>query len=161
MTQKQPKRTMLAAHALWDGGNSRAAFPIIREWAIAGDSAAIQNLGYMYDRGEGTRRSRRQAMYWYRRSYRMGVAASASNIATIYRDEGKHRLAFLWYRRAAALEDGDAEVEVAKRYLAGIGVPTHLGRAVAALKRAVRTRYITPDSRAEARRLLKRLGSAP
>jgi TPR repeat protein len=91
----------------------------------------------------------------------MGVAASASNIATIYRDEGKHRLAFLWYRRAAGLEDGDAEVEVAKRYLAGIGVAKHLGRAVAALKRAVRTRYITPDSRAEARRLLGRLGSAP
>ena len=105
---------MLEAHALWDGGDPKTAFRIIREWALAGDETAIQNLGYMYDCGEGTRRDRSKAMYWYRRSYRMGHSVSAMNIATVYRDEGKPRLAFAWYKRAAAMGDGDAEVEVAR-----------------------------------------------
>src|SRR5262245_44904159 len=108
--------TMLEAHAIWDGGDPRTAFQIIHGWALAGDETAIQNLGYMYARGEGTRRNRAKAMYWYRLSYRLGSSASASNIATIYRDEGKSRLASAWYRRAAALGDGDAEVELAERY---------------------------------------------
>lgn len=148
---------MLEADALWDRGDLKAAFRIIREWALAGDAAAIHNLGYMYDRGEGTKRNRTKAMYWYLRSYRKGSAASASNIATVYRDEGKPGLAFAWYKRAAAMGDGDAEVELAKRYLAGDGVARHRGRAIAALKRALSTSYITPASREEARRLLRNL----
>jgi TPR repeat protein len=155
----KPERTMLEAHIIWDRGDPKTAFRIIREWALAGDETAIQNLGYMYDRGEGTRRSRSQAMYWYRRSYRRGSSASASNIATIYRDEGKARLAFAWYKRAAVMGDGDAEVEVARRYTSGDGVAKHRGRAMAALKRALSTQYITPASKEAAARLLGHLRS--
>lgn len=149
---------MLQAHALWDSGNSKVAFRTIRAWALAGDETAIQNLGVMYARGDGTRRSRSKAMYWYRRSYRRGDAASASNIATLYSDEGRLRLAFTWYRRAAAMGSGDDEVEVAKMYLVGSGVAKHRGRAIAALKRAALSRYITPAGREEALKLLKQLG---
>jgi TPR repeat protein len=149
--------TMLEAHALWDRGEARAAFRIIRKWAMSGDETAIQNLGYMYDCGEGTRRTRRKAMYWYRRSYRLGSSASASNIATIYRDEGKPQLAFAWYKRAAEMGDGDAELELAKRYAGGVGVARHRGRAAAALKRALSTQFITGAARQEATALLKRL----
>ena len=148
---------MLEAHALWDRGDLKAAFRSIREWALAGDDTAIQNLGLMYDRGEGTRRSRSKAMYWYRRSYLRGSATSASNIATVYRDEGKARLAFAWYKRAAALGDGDAEVEIAKRYLAGDGAAKHRGLAIAALRRALSTRYITPAAREEAKHLRRQV----
>ena len=148
---------MLEAHALWDRGKPKAAFRIIREWALAGDETAIQNLGYMFDRGEGTKRDRNQAMYWYRRSYRRGSSTSASNIATVYRDEGRPHLAFTWYKRAAAMGDGDAEVEVAKRYLNGEGVARHHGRALAALRRAVATPFITPAMREEAAQLLRQL----
>jgi len=155
--RRNPKLTMLEAHVLWDRGDAKAAFQSIREWALAGDDTAIQNLGLMYDRGEGTRRSRSKAMYWYRRSYRRGSAASATNIATVYRDEGKPRLAFAWYKRAAAMGDGDAQVEIAKRYLAGDGVTKHRGLALAALRRALSTSYITPASREEAEKLRRQL----
>ena len=66
---------------------------------------------------------------------------------------------FAWYKRAAAMRDGDAGVEVAKRHLAGDGVAKHRGRAVAALKRAISTQYITPDAKEEAEQLLTQLGS--
>jgi TPR repeat protein len=86
--------------------------------------------------------------------------AAASNIATVYRDEGRHRLAFEWFRRATTMKDADAQVDVAKYFLSGAGVAKHRGRAVAALKRAIASKYITPFRREEAEQLLKTLSQA-
>ena len=55
-------------------------------------------------------------MYWYRRAVRQGQAAAANNIGTIYRDEGRLRLAIRWFAKAADLGDGDALLEMAKLY---------------------------------------------
>ena len=109
-------------YAAWDSGDFRTAFRLFAAQAQAGDHDVELNLGYFYDVGLGTRKNRVKAMYWYRRAYRRGSGAAASNIATIYRDEGRHAMEFAWYKRAAILQDGDAEVEIAKLYLSGSGV---------------------------------------
>jgi uncharacterized protein len=147
-------------YAAWNRGDVKAAFQIFQAQARAGVKSSWLNLGYFFDVGLGTKRNRTKAISWYRRAYRAGDGAAASNIATIYRDAGRARLGLQWYRRAAALHDGDAAVEVAKHYLSGIGVRRHGGRAVVYLRRALATKHISSASRAEARRLLRSLGTA-
>ena len=111
-------------------------------------------LGYLYDVGRGTRRSRAKAMLWYLKSYRTGNSSSASNIATMFRDSGKARLEFEWYRRAAALSDGDASLEIAIRYLSGKGVRRSLQSAVRELERVLQTKHTSQEARDTARQLL-------
>jgi TPR repeat protein len=141
-------------YAAWDSGNFRTAFRLFAAQAHAGDHEVELNLGYFYDVGLGTRKNRVKAMYWYRRAYRRGSGAAASNIATIYRDECRHALEFAWYKRAAALRDGDAEVEIAKLYLSGSGVRKDHRKAMAALRRALASPFITPYGCEEAAQLL-------
>jgi TPR repeat protein len=145
------------AHTAWEMGDVRTAFRLFREMAEAGDFHSYLNLGYFYDVGLGTSKSRTVALRWYRRAYRAGDSAGASNIATVYRDQGRHRAAFDWLRRAAAMNDGDAELEVAKCYLAGLGVARHRGHALAAIKRALASRSITEASREEAAHLSRQI----
>ena len=111
-------------------------------------------LGYLYDLGLGTRRSRLSAMHWYLRSYRAGDASSASNIATMYRDSGQHKLEFDWYLRAAEMGDGDAKLEVAIRYLSGKGVRRNLGRAIQYLVATRKTKYTSESAKDVAWQLL-------
>ncbi|MDB5807088.1 MAG: hypothetical protein JWN73_4410 [Betaproteobacteria bacterium] len=143
-----------APYAAWKKGDVRTAFRLFLAHARAGGRGHEINIGYFYDVGLGTRKNRGEVMRWYRLDYRRGSSGAASNIAMIYRDEGRHAMEVAWYQRAAALDDGDAEVEIAKYYLSGLGAPKHRGRAIAALKRAVKSRHITPDGREEAARIL-------
>jgi len=143
------------AHAAWEMGDVKTAFRLFREMAEAGDPHSYLNLGYFYDLGLGTRKSRTDALRWYRRAYRNGDSAGASNIATVYRDQGRFREAFEWFKRAAAMNDGDAELELAKCYFDGLGVTKHRGHAIAAIKRALSSTNITQAGREEAARLFR------
>jgi hypothetical protein len=144
-----------AAHAAWDRGRLTVAFKRFLALAEGGESEAWLNLGNFYANGIGTRRNRAKAMRWYRRAYRDGSGAAASNIATIYRNEGRPRMEAAWYRRAALIDDGDAAVELAKHFLFGSGVRKNRGHAAAYLKRALSTKFITFEGRIEARSLLR------
>ena len=141
-------------YVAWDRGDFRTAFRLFATQAREGNHDVELNLGYCYDVGLGTRKSRVKAMHWYRRAYRKGSGAAASNIATIYRDERRHVLEFAWYRRAAKLQDGDAEVEIARLYLSGSGIRKDRRKAMAALRRALASFYITPEGREMAAQLL-------
>ena len=148
-----------AAHTTWERGDLKQAFKQYLAIAKLGCDGAWINVGYFYDVGIGVKRNRKQALYWYRRAYRSGHSAAASNIATLYRDEGRSRLEVIWYKKSAALGDADAAVEVAKHYLSGTGVRKHRGHALAYLNRAIATPspYITKASLNEARRILRKL----
>ena len=142
-------------HIAWESGDLRLAFQLFSAQAAAGDDGAQLNLGYFYDVGLGTRRNREKALQWYRRAYRQGSSAAASNIATVYRDNGRPRLAFAWYKRASIMNDGDAMVEIAKRYLSGSGVRKNGEQARRFLKRAIGSKHITEAGREEAQALLR------
>jgi len=148
------------AHDAWERGEYKAAFRVYKILANRAADGGMLNLGYFYDQGIGVRKNRAQAMKWYLRAYRRGSGAAASNIATIYRDEGRHRLEAQWYKRAVRLQDGDAAVELAKLVIKGKGIRFDRSYASRLLKRAAASRYITEDGREEAIKLAHELRRA-
>ncbi len=141
----------LLAHEAGDYGQ---AFCWLKSLAEQGAAEAYHMLGYLYDVGRGTRRSKAKAIYWYRKAYANGESASASNLATIYRDSGAARLEFEWYKRAADLGDGDALLEIGIRYLSGKGIRRSAAKAVACFAAAMESKNACEASRDTARQLL-------
>jgi TPR repeat protein len=116
---------------------------------MAVDSSLLV-LGYAYDVGLGTKRDIGQALRWYRRAARNGQSTAASNIATIFRDAGKSRLAFRWWKRSSDLNDGDAAVDLGYCYQYGIGTRRNLRDAQRLFKKALKSANITEYGREEA-----------
>jgi uncharacterized protein len=139
-----------SAHAAWDAGNLRTAFRLFAECAKTGTVGCMLDLGYFYDEGLGIKKDKALAMYWYKRAYRQGDGAAASNVAILYREMGRNRLTYHWFCRAASRGDGDAEVEAAKLLAVGRGVRRSEPLALAALQRARRSKNITPSGKDEA-----------
>jgi TPR repeat protein len=147
----------IRAHRQWDAGKLRGAFRLMLSAAKLGDSAAMSNLGYFYDEGIGVKRNRAAAMQWYRKAYRRGDHAGASNIGLIYRMENKPRRALRWFEKAVALGDIDANLEIAQVYIKDLEQPQAAKpylETVAAGKPRV---DVTEASWEEARLLLKGL----
>ena len=114
LSRREADELFRRANDQWDHGKIRSAFRLFLSGAKAGDPGAENDLGYFYDTGTAVKRNRQQAVYWYKRAYRHGNAAGASNIGTILRDEGKTGQALLWFQRAIKLGDADSNLEVAK-----------------------------------------------
>lgn len=144
----------LEAHEAWERGDLKRAFSLFRRCADLGQVGCMVDLGYFYDEGVGVRKDKEKAMSWYKRAYRLGNSAAASNIAILYREHGRHQLERQWFERAAALGDGDAAVELAKLYLEGKGARRSKEKAVALLNGAVSSSSITEAGREEAAVLL-------
>jgi len=147
----------LQAHSAWDHGHRVRARQLFQRGADAGAVGCMVVLGYFYDVGIGAHSDKNTAMHWYKRAYRKGDAAAASNIAVLYEEQGKSRLVFGWYARSAALGDGDSSLELAKLYLSGQGVRSSVKSAKKHLRAALSSRSITEASREEAQELMHRL----
>jgi tetratricopeptide (TPR) repeat protein len=126
------------------------SFRLLKAAAEGGYKEAAAPLGYSYDVGLGTRRSRRQAVRWYTVDYRNGRSGGAANLATVYRDLGDLRRAFGWWMRAAAMGDGDAMVDAGYCYQYGIGVRKNIAVARRLYRRAIPARDISMWGREEA-----------
>lgn len=144
-----------------EAGHMGVARRFFERGAALGDALCCQRLGSIYDRGVGCKPDKRRALYWYKKAWRSRDWCAATNIAILYRENGQHRLEFAWFERAARAGDGDALVEIAKCYLAGVGVPKDRVKAIQCLQRAVAlTPYeapygITPFGWEEANSMLR------
>ena len=145
------------AHRAWESGDLASAFMCFRLGANGGQVGCMMNLGYFYDEGVGTLRSKHDAMRWYKRAFLNGDSSAASNIAILFRERGNHRQMFRWFVAAARRDDGDALVEVAKCYLMGLGVPRSTMMTIANAHKALRSAHISPAGREEAFGLLAAL----
>lgn len=145
------------AHRAWESRNLAGAFNCFRLGANDGQPGCMLDLGYFYDEGLGTLRSKHEAMRWYKRAFLSGDSCAASNIAILFRERGSHRHMFRWFIAAARRDDGDALVEVAKCYLMGLGAPRSTMMAVANARKALRSAHISPAGREEAVGLLTAL----
>mgnify|MGYP005806872757 CR=1 FL=1 len=147
------------ANRQWDNGNMKQAFKLFQQAANCGDLNAQNSLGYFFDHGYGTKVDKAKAMYWYKRAARHGDSCAISNVAICYREMGKRALAQRWFEKAIRAGDGDARLELAKMHLSSKSQSSvQVEAARQQLKMAIEATSITPDSRNEARRLLKRLG---
>lgn len=151
------EETELKAHEAWEAGNLALAFELFSVCAAQGSEGGMLDLGYFYDEGIGTPQDKEQAMHWYKKAYRLGSSAAASNIAVLYREQGRFSLSAEWFRRAIHLQDGDAEVELAKLLIAGKGVRKSLSAAMEHLLNALVSDRITPAGIEEAEELLRQM----
>lgn len=145
------------AHDAWESGDLRGALMRFRMGAAEGRRGCMMDLGYFYDKGLGTARSKHEAMHWYKQAFLNGDACAASNVAILFRERGSPRHMFRWFRAAARRDDGDALVEVAKCYRSGLGVARSKWMAIVYARRALRSWQITPAGREEAMGLLSAL----
>jgi hypothetical protein len=156
VTQRQSdNRTLifLRADKKWRRGELRSALKLFLEAAKRGDKGAQLNVGYFYDRGLGVKRNRDEAFYWYKRAYRRGDASAATNIGTIWRDEGDERRALAWFERAVRLGDKSGNLEIARIYLR----KGDTSRAARFLNRVCQSDHVTESEMEQAKRLLKRI----
>lgn len=78
-----------------------------------------------------------QAIHWAKKAIAQGDWSAAFNLATIYRDLKKPKLAFRWYQRAAAMGDVDAFFQIGLCYLFGFGTKQNFDAANSSFKRII------------------------
>jgi TPR repeat protein len=86
------------------------------------------------------------------------MRSAASNIGTVIRDKQDLRQALSWFERAVKLDDGDANLEIARIYLRkGNEI-----KAVRYLRQTLKAKAddVTEGSKDEARRILRQLTKA-
>lgn len=113
-----------AVHATKDYKSAMSAYEAL---AREGYSAAQNNLGVMYDNGEGVSEDNAEAVKWYRKAADLGNARSQNSLGLMYQHgEGVDRdpaEAMKWYRKAAAQDNADALNNIAVMYDNGEGMP--------------------------------------
>jgi hypothetical protein len=141
----------------YEKGNYKSAFRLCLAPAKGGSWRGQLALGNFYMNGFGVKPNRDLALYWTRRAYRQGCGAAAYNIGTLYRDEQKFNRARAWFERAMRLNDGDANLEIAKIYLQ----KNDRKKAILYLKQTLKAdrNSVLEESREEAQQLLKQLTS--
>ncbi len=82
----------------------KQAFTLMREAARDGHVEAMFNLGYLYDKGLGTKQDYARAMDWYRRIAKKGNGMSMLNIGALYENgygvKRDYKKAARWYYKA-------------------------------------------------------------
>jgi hypothetical protein len=111
-----------------DAGLSRGVTRY-REAAEQGDAQAQNNLGFMYETGQGVSRDYQEAAKWYRKAAEQGHAMAQLSLGEMYH-EGRgvprdDQEAVKWFRKAA--KQGNAP---AQSYLKNMGEAVPLGQAV-------------------------------
>lgn len=118
--------TVYAARAADKAGDSREAVRLYRLAADKGNALAQNNLGAMYEAGEGTLpRNEREAQRLYQLAADQGLPGAQSNLGAMYasghgvkRDE---REAVRLWMMAAESEDAQAQNNLGKMYAEGRG----------------------------------------
>jgi TPR repeat protein len=148
----------------------------LRTKADRGDASAQNNLGVMYEKGQGVSQNYTEAMRWYRKAADQGFAEGQYNLGVMY-EKGRgvsqnYTEAGVWFRKAADQGDADAQFNLGVTYYNGYGVPqnytqAHMWFTLAASKasgdkqkkysqwREEAARKMTPQQIEEARRLAR------
>ena len=124
----------LPAFADWDKGveaHKKGDYETaLREWkplAEQGDASAQNNLGAMYENGEGVSQNYQKALKWYRLSAEQGHAVAQQGLAGIYHwGRGvpeDYKKAAKWYILAAQQGEKKAQNNLGGMYYHGHGVP--------------------------------------
>ncbi len=151
-----PEALFLNAERYEEQGKFKMAFRCLLDAANLGHTSSQVNLGNFYSAGKGVRKSSGDASYWYQRAYNGGDPTGALNLAIDRRNEGNTRSAFVWFKRAWAMNEGDAAIELAKLYAVrrgGAKKAIELLKKIPTLKRS----EISDDSKEEAALILSEL----
>jgi TPR repeat protein len=103
--------------------------------AEQGDSGAQVALSNLLSTGDGIDRDYQSAVSWAKKAMAQGSSSGAFNLGTIYRDQGKLKMAFRCYRRAVAMGDNDSLLQIGLCYLFGIGTKQDFREAYTSLNK--------------------------
>jgi TPR repeat protein len=161
--QSNPKRStdqlLRDAELKEKRGDFAGAFSVHMTAAKLGSIPSQLALGNYYSAGRGVPKDLEEAARWYRKVYRGGEFTGAHNLADNLQKQGDRRGAIAWFKRAVAMNDGDACVRLAKIYLEGrngVKPATDLLRKAISLSRS----ETSESAREEAAALLSRLRSS-
>lgn len=105
----------------------------IRRKATAGETDAQAELGWLYDKGQGVRKSYRKAFQWYLKSAQRGNRVAQYNLNLCYLiGQGispDEKQAFRWVQKSAEAGYPDAVLALAWHYHTGRGVKVSLRQA--------------------------------
>ena len=146
----------LAANDAWDAGAHKKALSLFLKAAAAGETHALNSVGYFLDHGIGVKKDAAAARDWYRKAARAGDIAGCANLAICYRDEGNFRWARFWFERAYARGDDDAALELGRLFL-WEGPNQNHRKVVDYLSKAAASPCISAEGKKEAGTLLKSL----
>src|SRR4051812_42182934 len=155
-TTKKAKATELFRRAdkYYDQGRLKQAFRLMLAAAKLGDAGAQVNVANYFDHGQGVRRNRAKAFYWYRRAYRRGDRTAAHNIAIVYRRERQLQRALAWFFKAVRAGDPEAHLEIGKHYMEN---ENNLQKAIHHFRRVLREdHWVSEAGTEEAAALLKK-----
>jgi uncharacterized protein len=107
-----------------------AAVRLLEPLARAGNPIAQWRLGLLHYHGHGVRESDPQALQWFERAARQGLAEAQFNLANMYAygladpraDVDPNRLAAQWYFEAARQGHAEAQYSLGILFLTGTGV---------------------------------------
>jgi TPR repeat protein len=112
--------------AAWDRGDLAGALAALREAAEAGDPRAQDQLGIMFEEGQGVARDDVTAVFWYEKAAEQGYAPAQLNLGRMYRNgkgvEQDEAQAVRWYERAARQGLAIAQFFLGLMYDTGKGV---------------------------------------
>jgi hypothetical protein len=118
----------------FDNGDYQAAMTLWKEAADRGNADAEDNIGQLYEEGDGVNQDYGQAMQWYQRAAQDGSASALGDIGDLYKNgsgvERSFATALQWYRKAAAQDDPHAQIEIGLMYENGQAVKADAGAAL-------------------------------
>ncbi|MBM89109.1 MAG: hypothetical protein CMQ41_12110 [Gammaproteobacteria bacterium] len=120
----------------------------LRSWiplAEEGVPEAQNNVGHMYEKGQGVAQNYSVAMQWYRRAAESELAEAQLNIGLLYYYgygvATNHREAVSWFRLAAENELPEAEYMLALSYEQGTGISLDYREARRLFLKSARANY--------------------
>lgn len=114
--RRDPEKLFVEAGRFEEKDDLKNAFQCFHAVAHLGHALSQVSLGNFYADGVGVRKDRPKAAYWYKKAYRNGYRDGAMNLAIDRRNEGNTRSAVVWFKKAIAMNSGDAFVALAKIY---------------------------------------------
>lgn len=117
--------------------NPDAALKWYRASASQGNRQAQNSLGVILSSGGEISKDLPGAIYWLKLAIAQGDSTAAFNLATIYRDMGKPKLAFRWYQKSGAMGDNDANLQIGLCQLFGFGARQDFASALSSFERVI------------------------
>ena len=113
--------------AAYQRGDYATALRLFRSLADLGDAFAQDDLGVMYDNGQGVQQDFAEALKWYRLAANQGDAGGQANLGLMYATghgvPQDYAEAVKWLRLAAEQGDAAAQYNLGTMYGNGRGVP--------------------------------------
>ena len=113
--------------AAYNRGDYKTALALFTKAANKGDAKAQNNLGAMYDKGQGVPQDYNQAASLYLQAAEQGDAVAQNNLGLMY-DKGEgvpqdYKQAVSWFRKAADQGDAKAQYNLGLMYYYGHAAP--------------------------------------